>query len=178
MGASSRAARIRPYRRRAFFSQKARRAPAEWQSQLADSTRPSCKSTAPSPLAKAERSSGISAITPPKSIDPESSNQSIPLFTFHATFPAGRYRRPDTSTAHPTLANCDTDASSRERGISTWCVGAESSQWHLRVGAKRRKSKTWQCLGFSLCYFISANKSTPCCISSTCGSSAVICMPP
>ena len=142
---------------------------------------PSCKSTAPSPLAKAERSSGISAITPPKSIDPESSNQSIPLFTFHATFPAGRYRRPDTSTAHPTLANCDTDASSRERGISTWCVGAESSSVALacpvRTGENPKRGNALSA-SRSAILFRRTSRRLAASAAPPAGSSAAICMPP
>jgi hypothetical protein len=88
---------------------------------------PSESSIERSPRASASSSAGISADTPPKSTVPDSSNQSMPLVTFQATLPAGRYRRPATSTAQPAAASCDTEASRRLRGISTWCVTTPSS---------------------------------------------------
>ena len=51
---------------------------------------PSESSTERLPRASASSSAGSSAVTPPKSMAAESSNQSMPLVTFQATLPAGR----------------------------------------------------------------------------------------
>ena len=51
---------------------------------------PSDNSTERLPFASASSKAGRSAVTPPKSIAADSSNQSIPLVTFQATLPAGR----------------------------------------------------------------------------------------
>ena len=79
---------------------------------------PSPRRTIVSPRRSARNSSGSVAETPSKSISPSRSNQSTPLVTERAKFPACRYSFPSASTRHPASTSVRTAPASRARATS------------------------------------------------------------